>query len=53
MDLDLDLAAAAQLGCPIKLTGTPANVYRPPPLLGEHDDEIRAELARRRPEDGS
>jgi crotonobetainyl-CoA:carnitine CoA-transferase CaiB-like acyl-CoA transferase len=49
-----DHGPTAQLGCPIKLTGTPANVYRPPPLLGEHDDEIRAELAsRRRPDDGS
>ena len=40
-----------QLGCPIKLTGTPANVHRPPPLLGEHDEELRAELgdADRRP----
>ena len=37
-----------QLACPIKLTGTPANVYRRPPLLGEHTDEIRAELASRR-----
>ena len=36
-----------QLGCPIKLTGTPANVYRRPPVLGEHGDEIRAELDRR------
>ena len=45
-----------QLACPIKLTGTPANVYRGPPQLGEHNDEIRAELARRRealkPSDG-
>jgi crotonobetainyl-CoA:carnitine CoA-transferase CaiB-like acyl-CoA transferase len=37
-----------QLGCPIKLTTTPANVYRRPPVLGEHGDELRAELARRR-----
>jgi crotonobetainyl-CoA:carnitine CoA-transferase CaiB-like acyl-CoA transferase len=40
-----------QLGCPIKLTGTPTNVHRSPPILGEHDDELRAELgdADRRP----
>ena len=43
-----DHGPTPQLGCPIKLTGTPANVFRPPPRLGEHNDEIRAELARRR-----
>jgi crotonobetainyl-CoA:carnitine CoA-transferase CaiB-like acyl-CoA transferase len=35
-----------QVGCPIKLSDTPANVYRRPPLLGEHGEEIRAELRR-------
>ena len=40
--------ATTQLACPIKFTATPANVYRSPPLLGEHNDELRAELAERR-----
>jgi crotonobetainyl-CoA:carnitine CoA-transferase CaiB-like acyl-CoA transferase len=43
-----DHGPTPQLGCPIKLTGTPANVYRRPPLLGEHNDEILSELVRRR-----
>ena len=30
-------------GCPIKLTETPSGIYRRPPLLGEHKDEILAE----------
>jgi len=30
-------------GTPIKFTGTPAGVYRRPPLLGEHTDEVLAE----------
>jgi crotonobetainyl-CoA:carnitine CoA-transferase CaiB-like acyl-CoA transferase len=30
-------------GSPIKLTGTPAGVYRRPPKVGEHSDEILAE----------
>ncbi|GHA13813.1 CoA transferase [Devosia pacifica] len=32
------------LGFPAKLSRTPASVQRPPPLLGEHNDEILAEL---------
>ena len=32
-----------QLGSPIKLSGQPASVRRPPPVLGEHSDEILAE----------
>jgi len=32
------------IGSPVKLTDTPASVRRPPPLLGEHDDEILSEL---------
>ncbi len=32
------------LGFPAKLSGTPARVRRPPPLLGEHTDEILAEI---------
>jgi formyl-CoA transferase len=32
------------LGIPIKLSATPGSIRRPAPLLGEHNDEIRAEL---------
>lgn len=34
------------LGFPVKLSGTPQRVNRPPPLLGEHTREILAELDR-------
>jgi formyl-CoA transferase len=33
------------LGIPIKLSATPGSIRRPAPLLGQHNDEIRAELA--------
>jgi crotonobetainyl-CoA:carnitine CoA-transferase CaiB-like acyl-CoA transferase len=33
-------------GPPIKLTGTPAGIYRRPPRVGEHTDEILAEASR-------
>jgi crotonobetainyl-CoA:carnitine CoA-transferase CaiB-like acyl-CoA transferase len=33
------------LGFPVKMSGTPQQVRFPPPLLGQHSDEIRAELA--------
>lgn len=36
---DVDL-----LGIPFRLAATPASVRRPPPLLGEHTDEVLAEL---------
>jgi crotonobetainyl-CoA:carnitine CoA-transferase CaiB-like acyl-CoA transferase len=32
------------LGIPIKLSGTPGSIRRPAPLLGQHTDEILAEL---------
>jgi formyl-CoA transferase len=32
------------LGIPVKLSATPGSIRRPPPLLGEHTDEILAEL---------
>ncbi|HXL19492.1 MAG TPA: CoA transferase, partial [Streptosporangiaceae bacterium] len=32
------------IGSPVKLVDTPATVRIPPPRLGEHDDEILAEL---------
>lgn len=35
------------LGFPLKLGDTPAAVRRPPPLLGEHTEEVLAELAAR------
>jgi len=33
------------LGFPVKMRGTPQQVRYPPPLLGEHSDAIRQELA--------
>lgn len=35
------------LGFPVKMSGTPQEVRYPPPLLDQHGDEIRAELAAR------
>ena len=32
------------LGIPVKLSGTPGSIRRPAPLLGQHTDEILAEL---------
>jgi crotonobetainyl-CoA:carnitine CoA-transferase CaiB-like acyl-CoA transferase len=36
-----------QLGCPIKFTATPSGIYRRPPFLDEHGDELRGELQER------
>ena len=33
-----------QVNTPIRFTETPAGIYARPPKLGEHSDEIRAEL---------
>jgi crotonobetainyl-CoA:carnitine CoA-transferase CaiB-like acyl-CoA transferase len=33
-----------QLGFPVKFSGTPGQITRPPPLLGEHNDEVLSEL---------
>jgi crotonobetainyl-CoA:carnitine CoA-transferase CaiB-like acyl-CoA transferase len=33
------------LGSPMKLSRTPVSVHRPPPLLGEHTEEVLAESA--------
>jgi crotonobetainyl-CoA:carnitine CoA-transferase CaiB-like acyl-CoA transferase len=41
-----DRSPIRMLGNPIKLSRTPAVIKRPPPGLGEHTDEIRADLAR-------
>jgi formyl-CoA transferase len=32
------------LGFPLKMHGSPLSIRRPPPLLGEHTDEILSEL---------
>ncbi|HSF82562.1 MAG TPA: CoA transferase [Anaerolineales bacterium] len=31
-------------GFPYKMSGTPANLHRPPPMLGEHTEEVLMEL---------
>jgi crotonobetainyl-CoA:carnitine CoA-transferase CaiB-like acyl-CoA transferase len=36
--------AVPNIGFPVKLMGTPQQIRRPPPLLGEHNDEILTEL---------
>lgn len=36
--------AIRTLGFPLKMRGTPLEVRRPPPLLGEHTDEVLREL---------
>jgi len=33
------------LASPLRLSGTPVTVRRPPPLLGEHNDEVFAEMS--------
>jgi crotonobetainyl-CoA:carnitine CoA-transferase CaiB-like acyl-CoA transferase len=40
-------------GPPIKLTATPSAIYRRPPNIGEHSDEILAEAGIREPAGGS
>jgi crotonobetainyl-CoA:carnitine CoA-transferase CaiB-like acyl-CoA transferase len=53
MLVDVDMPGtnpkATVVGTPIKFTATPAGIYRRPPLLGEHTEEILAEIAGRRP----
>ncbi|MGC4252075.1 MAG: CoA transferase [Sphingobium sp.] len=41
------------LGFPVKLSETPQQLRYPPPLLGQHSDEIRGELAERRASKGA
>jgi crotonobetainyl-CoA:carnitine CoA-transferase CaiB-like acyl-CoA transferase len=47
MDVTVDhprLGPIRQVGVPFKLSATPASIRSAPPLLGEHNDEILAEL---------
>jgi crotonobetainyl-CoA:carnitine CoA-transferase CaiB-like acyl-CoA transferase len=47
MTVDLEhpvLGPIRQVGVPFKLAATPATVRTPPPLFGEHTDEVLAEL---------
>jgi len=36
--------ALRQVGIPLRFAATPASIRKPPPLLGEHTDEILAEM---------
>jgi crotonobetainyl-CoA:carnitine CoA-transferase CaiB-like acyl-CoA transferase len=31
------------LGIPFEMSGTPPDIYRPPPTLGQHTEEVLAE----------
>ena len=45
VEVDHPVAGKTQLtGAPVKLSDTPAGVYSPPPLLGEHTDEVLKEI---------
>jgi formyl-CoA transferase/CoA:oxalate CoA-transferase len=47
MVVDIDhprLGPVRQVGLPFKLSATPGSIRSAPPLLGEHTDEILAEL---------
>ena len=47
MTMDIDHpneGKVKNIGFPVKLLGTPQSVRRPPPLLGQHNEEIRAEI---------
>jgi crotonobetainyl-CoA:carnitine CoA-transferase CaiB-like acyl-CoA transferase len=50
MAVEVDHPAAGRgriLGTPVKLSATPGGVRRPAPQLGEHNEEVRAELDER------
>ena len=38
------LGSIQQTGLPIKFASTPGGLYRPPPLLGQHNAEVLKEL---------
>ena len=38
------LGTVKQLGLPIKFSRTPGGLDRPPPLLGEHNNEVLREI---------
>ena len=47
MVVDIDhpaMGSFRSLGLPVQLSATPASIRRHPPLLGEHTDEVLAEL---------
>jgi len=44
VELPGDNGRVALAELPIKFTGTPAGIHRPPPRLGEHTDEVLAEF---------
>ena len=51
MVVELDHPAVGKMntiGTPVKLTSTPGAIDRPAPLLGEHTEEVLAELADRK-----
>jgi crotonobetainyl-CoA:carnitine CoA-transferase CaiB-like acyl-CoA transferase len=54
MTLESEHASAGTVrltGFPYKFSSTPAEIHRPPPLLGEHTEEILTDLLDYSPED--
>ena len=49
VDVEHPLGALRMVGSPIKLSDTPLEVNAPPPLLGQHTDEILGEILDRGP----
>lgn len=45
------LGSVAQLGVPFKFSGCGGDIRRPPPMLGEHTEEVLTQLLRRTPSD--